>query len=344
MIARRLERSARPHSGARARMREGGAARALARARRHPGQALPEELRDALSARLGVRLGDVRVHRDAEAARAAEALGANALTVGQHIFFGQGRYDPWSLDGGGLLAHEAAHTVAQQGAAEPPSLEVSSPGDSGERAAERLAAGQGGPAPRLPVERVQRDVLGTTLHLARENANPENALHFADPLYQGFRRMVTLSILSSRGLVAPPARWLGVVARYAASAPADGFFLAHALAHLPTFHRGGLILDLQPGATAMTLDHDVFVRGALSLKTFVHELVHVSQYAALGIDAFLVSYFGMSGLTIAYRWAAGSPLNPMRSSPHEAQAYGLAARFDTWYTAHYGSSASSVTI
>ena len=81
----------------------------------------------------------------------------------------------------------------------------------------------------------------------------------------------------------------------------------------------------------MTLNQSIFVRGGLSLSTFVHELVHVRQYGYLGKTGFLVSYFGTSASTIAYRWVRRLPLNPMKSSPHEKQAYDLETRFRSWY-------------
>jgi hypothetical protein len=58
----------------------------------------------------------------------------------------------------------------------------------------------------------------------------------------------------------------------------------------------------QPSAGTMTLDREVFVRGGLSLSTFVHELVHVFQYLLVGINGFLVAYFGTGAFTIAERW------------------------------------------
>lgn len=55
----------------------------------------------------------VRVHTGEATAAAAEALGAKAYTAGSDIAFAQGRYQPYTLDGRRLLAHELVH-VAQQ--------------------------------------------------------------------------------------------------------------------------------------------------------------------------------------------------------------------------------------
>ena len=121
---------------------------------------------------------------------------------------------------------------------------------------------------------------------------------------------------------------------YAAANPADGLMLLPALAREPRFYQGGWILDVQTGAKAMTLDTYIFVRGELDLKTYIHELVHVTQYAALGRSAFLVSYFGLSAATIAKRFIMREPINMMESSPHETQAYDLADRFMAWWGQH----------
>jgi hypothetical protein len=82
-----------------------------------PGTPLDPSVRVRLEARLDHDFSAVRLHTDTRAAEAAEALGAEAFTVGDDVVFGRGRYAPRSPDGQGLLAHELAH-VAQQ-AAEP---------------------------------------------------------------------------------------------------------------------------------------------------------------------------------------------------------------------------------
>jgi outer membrane protein OmpA-like peptidoglycan-associated protein len=55
----------------------------------------------------------VRVHTDREAATSARAVNARAYTVGQHIVFGQGQYQPHREPGRRLLAHELTHVVQQ---------------------------------------------------------------------------------------------------------------------------------------------------------------------------------------------------------------------------------------
>ena len=77
-----------------------------------PGQSLDAGLRADMEPRLGRDLSHVRIHTDAAAAAAAQALGAAAYTAGDDIGFGAGRYRPESHEGRRLLAHELAH-VAQ---------------------------------------------------------------------------------------------------------------------------------------------------------------------------------------------------------------------------------------
>jgi hypothetical protein len=105
-----------------------------------PGQPLDAATRARFEPSLGRNLSGVRIHPGPQAARAAASLNARAFTVGQEIFFSAGRYQPQSLEGSHLLAHELAHAVQQRplsplGA----SLPVSQPGDPVEREADRAA-------------------------------------------------------------------------------------------------------------------------------------------------------------------------------------------------------------
>jgi flagellar motor protein MotB len=77
------------------------------------GRALPQDAHMNAEA-MGVDGGQVRLHDDSRAARFADSLGANAVTVGRDIFFAEGRYAPQTAEGGELLRHELSH-VAQQG-------------------------------------------------------------------------------------------------------------------------------------------------------------------------------------------------------------------------------------
>jgi hypothetical protein len=80
-------------------------------------------VRDYFEPRLGVDLGGVQIHDDAEAAAAAREHRAQAYTVGSHVVFGQGKYDPESPRGRWLLAHELAHVAQAHGGDATPTVE-----------------------------------------------------------------------------------------------------------------------------------------------------------------------------------------------------------------------------
>lgn len=61
----------------------------------------------------------VRVHDDARAAASARSVNALAYTVGRDIVFGEGQYEPGTVNGKRLLAHELTHVVQQQARATP---------------------------------------------------------------------------------------------------------------------------------------------------------------------------------------------------------------------------------
>lgn len=59
--------------------------------------------------------GKIRIHDDPTAAESAQALNANAYTVGNHVVFGTGQYAPHTTHGRRLIAHELTHVVQQTG-------------------------------------------------------------------------------------------------------------------------------------------------------------------------------------------------------------------------------------
>jgi hypothetical protein len=84
------------------------------------GERLAPEVRAEMESRFGQDFSAVRVHAGADAAIAAEAEGAQAFTLGQHVVFAGGRYAPDTEPGRALLVHELAHVVQQGRGGLPP--------------------------------------------------------------------------------------------------------------------------------------------------------------------------------------------------------------------------------
>ncbi|MDO0931821.1 DUF4157 domain-containing protein [Streptomyces sp. DG2A-72] len=75
------------------------------------GQPLDPGLRRELEEQLGHDLGRVRLHTGRDAGQLTELLGADAVAVGQDIFFREGAFKPGTDEGRRLLTHEVQHTV-----------------------------------------------------------------------------------------------------------------------------------------------------------------------------------------------------------------------------------------
>jgi outer membrane protein OmpA-like peptidoglycan-associated protein len=128
-----------------------------------PGRALDSSTRSLMEPRFRHDFSRVRIHIGSDAATSARYLGATAYTVGRHVVFDQGNYQPGTPQGRRLLAHELTHTI-QQNEADPASapLTVGAPSDASEREAAGAASAVAGPGhvtvnARRPVA-VQRQV------------------------------------------------------------------------------------------------------------------------------------------------------------------------------------------
>jgi hypothetical protein len=77
------------------------------------GQPLEPSLRGPMESRFRHDFSRVRMHADSPAHASAAGLQAEAYTVGSHIAFARGAYDPKSQAGTRLIAHELAHVVQQ---------------------------------------------------------------------------------------------------------------------------------------------------------------------------------------------------------------------------------------
>ncbi len=78
------------------------------------GNQLTASANQFFSSKMGYDFSDVKVHTDKEAAQSAKNINAKAYTVGNNIVFNEGQFDPASLDGKKLMAHELAHVMQQE--------------------------------------------------------------------------------------------------------------------------------------------------------------------------------------------------------------------------------------
>lgn len=82
---------------------------------RSSGQALDAQTRAFMEPRFGHDFSRVKVHTDTRAAESARAVNALAYTIGRDVVFGMGQYQPGTMEGKRLLAHELTHVVQQRG-------------------------------------------------------------------------------------------------------------------------------------------------------------------------------------------------------------------------------------
>ncbi len=105
-----------------------------------PGQTLDSGTRSFMESRFGHDFSNVRVHTNAQAFESARSVNALAYTVGRNIVFGTGQYQPETMTGKRLLAHELTHVVQQRGQiSAKSSLAISSPATPAEQEAETVS-------------------------------------------------------------------------------------------------------------------------------------------------------------------------------------------------------------
>ncbi|MDC8005369.1 DUF4157 domain-containing protein [Aureisphaera galaxeae] len=80
------------------------------------GSMMDRGTRSFMESRFGSDFSGVRIHTGSEAIQMSKSLHAQAFTVGNDIYFNQGKYNPSSASGKHLLAHELTHTIQQKGA------------------------------------------------------------------------------------------------------------------------------------------------------------------------------------------------------------------------------------
>jgi hypothetical protein len=85
--------------------------------KRGGGKALPQAFRSSVEGAMNADFSGVRVHHDAESTALNDAMQARAFTTGSDIFVRSDQYNPGSVGGQELLAHELTHVVQQTGGA-----------------------------------------------------------------------------------------------------------------------------------------------------------------------------------------------------------------------------------
>jgi hypothetical protein len=78
------------------------------------GEPLDAVTRREMESQLGHRFSDVRIHADTSGARTARSQRARAVTLGTALYFDAGEYEPHTVVGRTLLAHELTHVVQQR--------------------------------------------------------------------------------------------------------------------------------------------------------------------------------------------------------------------------------------
>lgn len=96
-----------------------------------PGQQLDRDTRNFMESRFGHDFSQVRVHTDTKAAESAQAVNALAYTVGRDVVFKREEYQPETIKGKFLLAHELTH-VLQQGNRDSTPVRLGKDNDSNE--------------------------------------------------------------------------------------------------------------------------------------------------------------------------------------------------------------------
>ncbi|MCF0048670.1 DUF4157 domain-containing protein [Dyadobacter sp. LJ53] len=79
------------------------------------GGSLTGETKSFMENRFGNDFSNVKIHTDATAVQLSRHLNAQAFTVGNDVFFNEGKFSPETDSGKRLLAHELTHTMQQSG-------------------------------------------------------------------------------------------------------------------------------------------------------------------------------------------------------------------------------------
>jgi len=149
-----------------------------------------------------------------------------------------------------------------------------------------------------------------------------------------WRKFVAANQDGARYYSVPP-EWRQLAIDYAHSkdAGSDARFLEIAIKRIPSCWVGGWIIDQAGGDThAITLDTDIFFNPSMadepSVDTYVHELVHVAQYALEGVQGFLGDY--ATDFVEGYITGGFDDMKAYHSIKFESHAAAVEERFKTW--------------
>jgi hypothetical protein len=177
---------------------------------RGQGRPMPPAVRHEMEERLGRDFADVRIHTDERAGASAEAVAAQAYTVGRHIVFAAGRFDPGSAQGRRLLAHELAHAANYPPGAPTPAgdLRISTPADPAERHAAAVSEGAvraAAPAASPSLFRQTGGVIaltGVSVNHDRVTVPPPAGLSFRATKAPASAASVTFSVVGDNATIA----------------------------------------------------------------------------------------------------------------------------------------------
>ncbi len=79
------------------------------------GKSMGASTQSYMESRFGTDFSGVKIHTDSSAIQLSRDLNAQAFTVGNDIYFNEGKYNPSNSEGKHLLAHELTHTIQQGG-------------------------------------------------------------------------------------------------------------------------------------------------------------------------------------------------------------------------------------
>jgi hypothetical protein len=77
------------------------------------GSGIDSNTQTFMQSRFGADFSDVKIHAGNDSIQMNRELNAKAFTVGNDIYFNEGQYNPDSIEGLHLLAHELTHTIQQ---------------------------------------------------------------------------------------------------------------------------------------------------------------------------------------------------------------------------------------